>query len=134
VLSLDPNDTQTESLRATGEYCRRVVTVPSRSSVAGKVEKRLRQLGSVLSPWSYEWLTHRDAAFGAALERMIAEEHYDVVQFEFTHMAAYGTKRRGAPGAGPAFLLDEHNIEYDVARQTAGAGQSASRRAYHAVN
>ena len=32
------------------------------------------------------------------------------------------------------FLLDEHNIEYDIAWQTARAGGSAARRAYSAVN
>lgn len=134
VLSLDPTDGQAEALRVTGEYCRRVVTLPSRSHAAGVVEKRLRQLGSVLSPWSYEWLAHRDPEFGAAFARLLEEEHFDVVQFEFAHMAAYGAKRTGAPGAGPAFVLDEHNIEYDVARQTARAGQSVPRRAYSAIN
>jgi len=35
---------------------------------------------------------------------------------------------------GPAFLLDEHNIEYDVVKQTATTADGAFRRAYSAIN
>ena len=135
VLSLvDPSEDQTESLRATGAYCRSVVTVTNHRYAAGPARKRLLQLGSLLSSRSYESLLHSDRAFESALDRLLAKERYDVVHFEFPHLAAYRSRHPVAPGKGPAFLLDEHNIEYDVVRQTARAGGSALRRAYSAIN
>src|SRR4029079_7941318 len=50
----------------------------------------------------------------------------------FPHMAAYRTRHER--GRRPAFLLDEHNIEYDLVRQTARAGASMARRVYSAIN
>lgn len=133
VLSLvDPDEDQTESIEATGQYARLVVTVPNRRLAPRK--KRWLQLRSMVSARSYEWLLHRDDRFESVLEHLLAKEHFDVVQFEFPHMAAY--RRKTIPGApeGPVFLLDEHNIEYDVARQMAVADGAAVRRAYNAVN
>lgn len=135
VLSLvDPSEEQSESIRVTEAYCRRVVTVPNHHFAAGPARKRLLQLGSLLSPRSYEWLVHRPADFDGALELQLAKERYDVVHFEFPHMATYRTRAIRARAAGPAFLLDEHNIEYDLARQEAGPDQGALRRAYNAIN
>jgi glycosyltransferase involved in cell wall biosynthesis len=135
VLSLvDAGEDQTEARAATGRYCRRVVTVPSRLRAAGRAYKRALQLGSLLSPWSYERIVHRGRALEIALDRLLAEAPFDVVHFEFPHMAAYRSKLGEAGRSRAAFLLDEHNIEYDVVRQTASAGPSWARRLYSAVD
>jgi glycosyltransferase involved in cell wall biosynthesis len=135
VLSfVDPSEDPSESVRATSAYCRRVATVPNRRFAAGPAKKRLLQLGSLVLPWSYERLIHHEEAFQRALDQMLSRERYDVVHFEFSHMAVYcPSSAEGRPGS-PAFVLDEHNIEYDIAWQTARAGGSAARRAYSAVN
>jgi sugar transferase (PEP-CTERM/EpsH1 system associated) len=134
VLSLvDPNEDQTEAIRATGEYARLVVTVPNRRVAAA--QKRRLQVRSLLSSRSYEWLLHEDDTFDAVLAHLLAKEQFDVVQFEFSHMAAYRPKRpRGADDGTPAFILDEHNIEYDVVRQMSRAAGSSVRRLYNAFN
>jgi glycosyltransferase involved in cell wall biosynthesis len=135
VLSLvDPREDQAEARRATEAYCRRVTTVAGPRFTGSLAGKRLVQLGSLLSPWSYERLVHLRRALAAALGHLLATERFDVVQFEFSHMAAYRPGVRAAPADGPAFFLDEHNIEFDVVRQTAEAGVGALRRAFSAID
>jgi glycosyltransferase involved in cell wall biosynthesis len=141
VLSfVDPHEDQQGSRCATQTYCCRVATVPNRRSDAGWAKKRALQVGSLLLPWSYERIVHRARAFQRALDEMLATEPYDVVHFEFSHMAVYRREqapdrpRGGAPRSRPVFLLDEHNIEYDLVRQTARAGGSAVRRLFSAVD
>ena len=134
VLSLvDANTAHAEeSVRATAEYCSNVATVPNGRGSEGGASKRLLQLGSLLSPRSYEWLVHHHADFEKALADALEQRHYDVVSFEFAHMAAYGAAARRKNGT--AFVLDEHNIEYDLVRQTSRPGTSLLRRAYSAVD
>ena len=133
VLSLvDPSEGQETGIRATEEYCRRVVTVSNSTQHAGRGRKRLLQLASLGSPHSYEWQNHREGRLGAALEQMLARP-YDVVHFELAPMAGYATACRQGPGTRPILCLDEHNIEYDIVRRTAVAEASALRRAYSAI-
>jgi polysaccharide biosynthesis protein PslH len=135
VLSLvDAGEDQTEARLATEAYCRRVVTVQNRLCAGGPTWKRVLQIGSLLSPWSYEGIVHRGRALAATLDELTARERYDVVHFEFSHTAACAAKHARSRTWGAALLLDEHNIEYDLARQTARRGASAARRAYSAVN
>jgi glycosyltransferase involved in cell wall biosynthesis len=130
VLSLvDPSENQEEAIRATEKYCRRVVTV---ANPAGRTHKRLLQLASLGSPHSFEWLGHSEAPFRAALEQMLAHR-FDVVHFELAPMAGYATAFEHPGITRPILCLDEHNIEYDIVRRTAGAEAGALRRAYSAV-
>jgi glycosyltransferase involved in cell wall biosynthesis len=135
VLSLvDAGEDQTEARAATGTYCRRVVTVPSRLRAASPAYKRVLQLGSLVLPWSYERIVHRERALETALDRLLAEAPFDIVQFEFPHLVAYRSRLGQARRSRAAFLLDEHNIEYDVVRQTASAGPGWARRLYSALD
>lgn len=67
------------------------------------------------------------------LRKMLESGRYDLVTFEFSQMAPY---RRWLPNgdAGPAFVLDEHNIEYEVLRRTAGGEGGSLRRLYNGIN
>lgn len=133
VLSLvDPSEDHEEALRATEEYCRRVVTVSNPAYSAIGARKRLLQLASLGSPHSYEWLGHSEEPFRAALEQMLAHR-YDVVHFELAPMAGYAAACSRGDGTRPILCLDEHNIEYDIVRRTADANVSALRRAYSAI-
>ena len=133
VLSfVEEGEDQTEAMRATEAYCRRVVTVPNPRYSAGGPAKRLLQMASMFSARSYGALVHRHAAFDDALDQVLARDRYDVVCFELAHMAAYQHMRRRRE-EGPLFVLDEHNIEYELGRQTADAGASPVRRAYSVV-
>jgi polysaccharide biosynthesis protein PslH len=133
VLSLvDPNENHEEAIRATEEYCRRVVTVSNPAYSTGGVRKRLLQLASLGSQHSYEWLGHSKEPFRAALEQMLAHR-YDVVHFELAPMAGYATACGVGSRTRPILCLDEHNIEYEVVRRTAGADAGPLRRAYSAI-
>ena len=132
VLSLvDPTENVEAAIRATEEYCRRVVTVANPAYHAGHAGKRLRQLASLGSLHSYEWLGHNEKRFSAALEQMLAH-HYDVVHFELAPMAAYAAACAGREPR-PILCLDEHNIEYDIVRRTAGVDASVLRHVYSAI-
>lgn len=131
ILSLvDPSEDQEEARRETQAYCRDVVTVPGRKRSAGGARKRAMQLASMPSPWSYEALCHHERAMKRELDRLVRDGAFDVVQVEFSQMAVYGTTRSG----GERYVLDEHNVEYDIVRRTAEADVGLVRRAYSAVN
>jgi glycosyltransferase involved in cell wall biosynthesis len=133
VLSLvDPGESQEAAVQATETYCRRVVTVSGPAHRGGPAGKRLRQLASLVSPHSYEWIGHSHAPFAAALAQMLVH-HYDVVHFELAPMAGYALTGPARDDTRPIVCLDEHNIEYDIARRTAQGAASAVRRAYSAL-
>ncbi len=132
VLSfVEPAELADDELPTTRAYCRHVATLPRRTQVTSK-DKRALQLRSVLSSRSYEWLCHETPGFAATFDDLVLRGGYDVVHFEFPFTASHGLPRKRPPGA--VFLLDEHNIEFDIGRQTAAAGAGVSRRLYHAVN
>jgi glycosyltransferase involved in cell wall biosynthesis len=136
ILSLvDPNEDQTAAVRATEEYCRRVVTIPNhRYNVQGR-GKRAFQLRSMVSRHSYEYIVYRQRSFQRALDEWLEREHFDVVHFEFAQMAAYRLPRsKRGNGALPRFCLDEHNIEYDILRRTADGESTPLRKLYGTVN
>jgi glycosyltransferase involved in cell wall biosynthesis len=133
VLSLvDPNENHEEAIRATEEYCRRVVTVSNPTYSAGGARKRLLQLASLGTPHSYEWLGHSEGPFRAALEQMLAHR-YDVVHFELAPMAGYAAACSVGRYPRPILCLDEHNIEYEVVKRTADAEAGTLRGAYSAI-
>ena len=135
VLSLvDAAEDHAEALRATSAYCRRVVTVPTRPMSHIGAYKRALQLGSLLSRRSYERLVHAEPAITGALERMLASDPYDLVQFEFVHTAPSGTASAERLRSRVPFILDEHNIEYDILQRTARGGASFARRAFNAID
>lgn len=135
VLSLaEEGEDHEEALRATSAYCRRVVTLKASVHARGTAYKRALQLGSLLSPRSYERLVHRERAIADTLDRMLAQADFDLVQFEFVHTATYGTRVAERLRSRVPFVLDEHNIEYDVLRRTARSGTGLFRRAFNAIN
>lgn len=134
VLSLvDPHESQAEAVRATRDYCRQVTCVDNHRVPASAAAKRLLQLESLVSPRSYEAMVHREPALETALEQLLSLHRFDVVHFEFPSMASFAVER-GRTKAAPLFLLDEHNIEHDLARQTVESGRSPLRRMYSAID
>jgi glycosyltransferase involved in cell wall biosynthesis len=130
VLSfVNPNEDPTESVRVTREYCRHVVTVPNHDFGALGSRKRLLQIRSLFASHSYEHRISQTPAMQTALNRLLNEVSFDVVQVEFSNLAAYDF------GAAKGYLcLDQHNIEYDVLRRTAGADVGTVRRVYNAID
>lgn len=133
ILSFNSSDAYTEeSVTATAAYCKQVTTLADLDprSVA---EKRRLQLRSLLSLHSFEHLQVKARKdFQEKIDEQLASESYDVVQVEFANMAAY---RYTLPGRKPPLLvLDEHNIEYDLQRRTAGSADGFSRLVYNSFN
>jgi glycosyltransferase involved in cell wall biosynthesis len=119
------------SLEATRGYCHEVVTIPNLDLTDNR-EKRTLQLRSLASLHSYEHLlAARRADFQQTLDRLLQKNQYDIVQFEFAQMAAFRCDR----GQGAAtFVLDEHNVEYDILRRTARSPGELGRHVYNSLN
>jgi glycosyltransferase involved in cell wall biosynthesis len=119
------------SLDATRGYCHEVVTIPNLDLTDNR-EKRTLQLRSLASLHSYEHLlAARRADFQQTLDRMLQKSQYDIVQFEFAQMAAFRCDR-GQRAA--TFVLDEHNVEYDILRRTARSPGELGRHVYNSLN
>lgn len=67
---------------------------------------------------------HRSAALRALIARLAITWHPDLLQIEYTHMAAF---RDAAPGI-PAILV-EHDLTYSLYRQLADSGRTGSAEA-----
>jgi polysaccharide biosynthesis protein PslH len=114
-------------------FCKQVVVVEDQLRHASGLQKRVMQLGSILSRHSWEQLQHLRPALQRALDTHLAQHHYDAINVEFCFMGGY---RFPVPRQGPtrtALVLDEHNVEYDILRRTARATRF-DRRVYNAVN
>lgn len=133
VLSFNRTDEwEKESLEATRAYCRDVVTVPNLDLVETK-DKRAMQMRSLASLHSFEYLlAARRRDFQRILDGKLASTSYDVVQVEFMQMATFDFPKRAA--ASPVIVLDEHNVEYDILKRTAGTVGGLSRRLYNELN
>jgi glycosyltransferase involved in cell wall biosynthesis len=132
ILSFTTTDQWTqESLEASRAFCKKVTTL-SDLDARSLSEKRRQQLRSLMSFNSYEHLqVKRRADFQRQIDEHLAAGDYDVVQVEFANMAAY---RYARAGRRPTLVLDEHNIEYDLQRRTAGSAEGAFRKVYNSLN
>ncbi len=132
ILSFNASDEfEQDSIDATRAYCEQVTTLPGLDSPTVS-EKRKLQLRSLLSPHSFEHLQATGRAdFQAKIDQHLARDEYDVVQVEFANMASFRYTRRGKR---PLLVLDEHNIEYDLQRRTAGASDGMTRLVYNSLN
>ncbi len=132
ILSFNASDEyEQDSIDATSAFCERVTTLPGLDSPTVS-EKRKLQLRSMLSPHSFEYLqATRRADFQAKIDQHLTRDVYDVVQVEFANMASFRYARRGTR---PLLVLDEHNIEYDLQRRTAGASDGVTRLVYNSLN
>ena len=133
VLSFNRTDEwEHSSIEATRKFCREVVTF-SNLDLMDRREKRAMQLRSLASFHSFEHLlAAKRHDFQQALDGMLARNRYDVVQFEFVWMSAFRFDQRAA--SAPLFVLDEHNVEYDILRRTTGTASGVVRLAYNALN
>ena len=109
-----------------------VTTVPYDVLDVEVGQKRLLQLRSLASRHSFETLLMRRPDFQASSTSSSPANAYDVVQVEFSQMGSYQLTRREP--RSPIFVLDEHNIEYDLTRRTAQAPGSLARKLYSAAN
>ena len=132
VSLISPDLDAQEAEAAMRVYCKEVVLVPARPWAG--LGKRLLQLRALLSPRSYEHHFFNLPALRPLLERLLTAKAFDVVNVEHPFLAHLPLARapKGAPL--PVRVLDEHNIEFDLARQQAGSEQGFARRIHNAAN
>jgi len=118
--------------RAMSAYCEEVVLVPARRDRG--LGKRLLQMRSVLSPHSFERHFATVPALQTALDGLLRRRRYDAISIEFPFLSHYRLRQAPVGAPCPLLVLDEHNIEHDLARQSGDASQGALRRLYHRVN
>jgi glycosyltransferase involved in cell wall biosynthesis len=136
ILSFNSSDAYTtESVEATAKYCEKVTTLADLDPRSVS-EKRRLQLRSLLSLHSFEHLQVKSRLdFQQKIDEHLATEQYDVVQVEFANMASYRYSRPSRSAKKPPLLvLDEHNIEYDLQRRTAGSADGMARLVYNSLN
>jgi len=122
------------SLDATREYCEHVATVREHDLESDGTRKRWLQARSLISKSSFEGLLARGRLeFQAKLRTLLANRTFDVIQVEFAQMGTYDFGP-GRQASSPILVLDEHNIEFDLARRSADTSESLPRRAYQEIN
>jgi len=132
ICYADPLSDAPEGEAAMREYCK-AVTLVQPSFPNGLLSKRLQQSMSLFSRRSFVHRQVGTRAFQRALDDLLARETFDVVNVELPFMAHF----RFEPGPGrprPLLVLDEHNIEFDLARQSAAEGLGLARRAYNTID
>jgi glycosyltransferase involved in cell wall biosynthesis len=132
ILAFNASDEfEHDSIEATRAFCCQVTTLPG-LDLPTIVEKRKLQLRSMLSRHSFEQLqATRRADFQTKIDELLARDAYDVVQVEFANMASFRYSNRGKR---PLLVLDEHNIEHDLQRRSAGTTEGMMRRVYNSLN
>jgi glycosyltransferase involved in cell wall biosynthesis len=118
--------------RAMREYCREVVLVPARPWQGAS--KRLLQLRSLFSTRSYERRFFDVPGLRRVLESLTSRRAFDIVNVEQPFLA-HERLAKAPPGRPlPLLVLDEHNIEFHLARQQAQDVAGLPRRIHNARN
>jgi glycosyltransferase involved in cell wall biosynthesis len=133
AVSLITPDLDARAARdAMEKYCAEVRLVPARSWQGPR--KRLAQLRSLFSPRSFERRFYDLPLLRTALEECLTRRAYDVVNVELPFLALQQLRRAPAGQSPPRLVLDEHNIEFDLARQQAGKELGFARRLHNSAN
>ena len=83
-------------------------------------------LGSV--PFSV--LNYHTAEMSAALEKLLRDERFDIVQLESVHLGEYLPLIAAAPNRPRLVVCDWHNIESEILRRYSQSAESLARRIY----
>ena len=86
--------------------------------------KRLNQARSLLSRRSFQNIAHRHEPMQRALDQMVEDHQIDVIVVEFSQMACFTMPE------GPAVVIDEHNVEWDLLYREYKASAPGLRKLY----
>jgi glycosyltransferase involved in cell wall biosynthesis len=114
------------------EYCSEVVLV--RAHPWKGPWKRVLQLRSLASTKSFERRASDLPELRAALAHVLRARRVDVVMVELPFLAGQRLDLAPAGAPPPLRVLDEHNIEFDLARQQASAEHGLARRVHNLAN
>src|SRR5207248_1127278 len=99
------------------------LTIPRAAAHRGS--KRMAQITSLVSTASFQRQAHSSKVMQATIDRLLAEERFDIVQVESSHMAGFHF------GGHTPVLLDEHNIEYELLWRVCCQERSVTRKVYN---
>lgn len=133
VMLVDDDFDIDECRLAMQAYCREVVLLRNPYGRGG-LAKRLLQLRSLASSQSFERLRVMVPAMQQALDQVLRAKRFDIVNLEFTFLGQFNLRQAPPGEALPRLVVDSHNIDYDIARQYARAGDSMPRRLYSEAN
>jgi glycosyltransferase involved in cell wall biosynthesis len=118
--------------RAMREYCHEVVLVPARPWDGPG--KRLQQARSLFSSRSFVRSLWDLPALRNVLDERLSTRSYDIVNVELPFLALQRLARAPPGRPPPRLVLDEHNIEFDLARQQARNQMGLARRIYNSID
>jgi polysaccharide biosynthesis protein PslH len=133
VMLVDNEFDAEECRRAMQAYCRDVVLVP-KPHVGTGLAKRLVQLQSLASTRSWERRLATVPEMQRALDRVLRAKRFDLINLEFSFLGECDLRQAPPNERLPRLIVDSHNIDYELARQYAGAGRSLAHRLYAGVN
>ena len=129
IALISPELDAARAERAIRSYCDEVVLVPA--PPWSGVGKRLAQLRSLASRTSFERRSLNVPRLAGELRRLLTARRYDVVTVEFPFLAAQRLSWAPAGERPPRLVLDEHNIEFELARQQAEGKEHGWLRRVH---
>ena len=103
-------------------FCKTITLIPR---VIGN--KRGQQFASLFSSRSFQWRFHDSMTMQAALNRLVREQHIQLILVEFSQMAGFSF-----PADIPV-VLDEHNVEFDLLDRMAIREGGALRKWFNRV-
>jgi len=130
VSFVDPRQDVSASIRATQSYCDKVVAIPNARYAYSRVGKRLSQMRSLLSNRSYEHFLFDSPPLRRALHEMLRKESYDIISVECSVVATNLLSVAWPSRQETVFMLDAHNIDYDLVHRAASSGMGLDRRLY----
>ena len=132
VSLLNPGIDRGVAERAIGAYCEELALVPARKEPL--LTKRALQLRVLASSRSFEHYLAAYRPLRRALEAALLQRPFDAVVVEDPYLMQLGVRRAPPGEPPPRVVLDEHNIWYDLARQSREASAGLFRRTYHTHN
>ena len=132
VSLLTPDLDRAEVEHAMRSYCREVALVPLRA-LEGR-RKRALQLLSLAGQRSYERRAYALPAVRRTVQEVLARGRFDALLVSFPFLASEELTRPPGRVPRPVRVLDEHNIEFDLARQQARTEHGLLRRLHNAAN
>ncbi len=135
AVSVIPDDHDARAAeRAMREYSNEVVLVSRPSSRWEGAGRRLPQVRSLLSSRSFVRRLYDLRAVREVLDRLLSARAYDIVNVELPFLAFHWLAKSPPGTRAPRLVLDEHNIEFDLARQQTRNEMGVARRVYNAIN
>lgn len=107
------------------QACTQVEVVPR--TPPGHLARRARQVAVSVSRQPFAAVEQRSKALQVALDRLVSTRRFDLVQLESSRLWSLRLPK------GPAIILDEHNVEYELLQRMRQGESSGPRRFFNRI-